>query len=517
MLITPPTPTVVKAIVAARVLSTKNNTLTPPTLPVIASSLQAPAVTATAPLNTLKDHFELYRMPPGEADSDIKSPPIESGKGNSKEYTQGETQEAGALSWLVDSIYNLAGSIWGEKFRPGGNIDLQPFFSEGHSSEMDALASQVEALSRIPRYKMIAHLLSTGGSFDFSEQSGKYNIVSLEGLSRKNAQQVFPMVFAGVTRLTQDLLQTKGSKGHGEASTWRPLLGRIAECWDSENSLSGLGQAIYGSGGKRELSSELEVVPTGWLGYPSGHAVGFVYALEEGEPVIYACNTGNFGDAHRTIVRYSIADDTLFEEFLRSGDQNDHLIQQFWKSGPKASGLQRCPEEAQIPLEIARVRQRRGNCPIAARKSCQLAMMWSLGVRAGLSPVQIKTVYKATTTLLRGIGVRAALNTEDPRFLGNAMMAMLSKWNRPDCRRDAYRISDALLKHHGEPESGLEYSQVSLEELNSETSLGFVKRALEVSKLDLNKTGKGNGRLIDDARRYHNHEVVALFHQLNTK
>ena len=58
-------PTAVKAIVAPRVLSTKDNTLTPPTLPAISPALHAPAMTATAPLNTLKDHFELYPKPPG--------------------------------------------------------------------------------------------------------------------------------------------------------------------------------------------------------------------------------------------------------------------------------------------------------------------------------------------------------------------------------------------------------------------------------------------------------------------
>lgn len=509
-------PTAVKAIVAPRVLSTKDNTLTPPTLPAISPALHAPAMTATAPLNTLKDHFELYPKPPGEVGREIKNPSIESDKGNSKEYPQGETQEAGVLNWLVDSIYNAAGAFQQERVRPAKNIDFQPSLSPEHSNTLDTLAKEIEVLDGIPRHKLIAHLVGAGGIFDFARHSGRPEILtyqlSLAGLPREVSGKMFPSIFAGVTLLTQDLLRTKGIKGHGEASTWDPILKQIAKCWDKKSSLADLGEFLYGASESRTAAPSMAVVPTGWMGWPCGHAVGFVYALEKGEPVVYACNTATDENPHRTIVKYAVEDEQLFKTFLNSADKDNSLIENFWKSGTHTSGLKRCPEEEQIPLEITRVRQRRGNCSIASRKSCQLAMMWSLGSREGLSPQEIKTVYKATTTLLRGVGVRAALNSDDPLFLGVTLASMLSKWNRPDCRRDAYRLADGILKHHGEPQSGLDYSRVSAEELNSDTSLSFVKRARDVLKLDLNKRG-----LLSNARWYQNHEVVALAHRLNTK
>ena len=93
-------------------------------------------------------------------------------------------------------------------------------------------------------------------------------------------------------------------------------------------------------------------------------------------------------------------------------------------------------------------------------------------------------------------------------------MATLSQRDRFGSRRDAYRVADALLKHHGEAESGLEYPRVPLEELKAEASLDFLQKALEISNLDMNKADKRVWGFLDYARRYHNREVVPLLHRL---
>ena len=417
------------------------------------------------------------------------------------------------MTWLLDSLYDLAGSLFGRKFRPGESIDLQPFFSEDEFRRMDDLAHGLDLLKEVRRYKVIAHLLSTGGYFEFPLPSGIWETIRLEGLFRGEARQVLPKIFAGVTQLTQDLLQTDGSKGHGKAAQWSGLLDKVAEAWSFENRLESMGEMIYGTGIIEETVSDLEVAMTGWT-EPSGHAVGFVYALEAGKPYVYACNTGGLSDSCRTVIKYSIKNEHLFSTFLNKGDMEPSRVRTFWASGPQSFGLERCPEEEQIPLTIERTHQRRGNCPIAARKSCQLAMIWSQGSQAGLSPEEIKTVYKITSTLIRGVGVQAALKQKNRDFLENTLVAMISKWDRPDCRRDAYRVADAILDYHDEAKSGLDPSRAPLEELKSEDSLAFLRRALQVSEIDLNKVDKHGWSLLDYARRAHNREVVALLHRL---
>ena len=192
----------------------------------------------------------------------------------------------------------------------------------------------------------------------------------------------------------------------------------------------------------------MEVVASGWR-QPKGHAVGFVYAREGGEDFIYACNAGDYGDDKRTTVKYSVRDQQLLQKFLDRADWDKESIRTFWSRGPESSGLKRCPESDQIPLKIERASQKRGNCPIAFRKSCQLAMLWSLGKERGLSAKEIKTVYKMTTTLIRTVGVRSALEEGNPEVLGNTLVSMISKWDRPDCRRLAFEVADALVEHHG--------------------------------------------------------------------
>ena len=414
---------------------------------------------------------------------------------------------------LVDSLYAMASWLVGKKFRPGRSIDLMPHFTPKEHEKLKDIAGVVKQLKQVRRYPCMAHLMGAGGEIDVPLSSGLSTEVRLEGLLRSESKRYLSQVFHDVTDLTRSLLAAGGSEGHGTAAQWDKVLEMISECWQWENDLVDLKFRVLDELPYEEFPAELEVVTTGWR-EPKGHAVGFVYAREDGERYIYACNTGGERDSSRTIVKYSISDEKLFKRFLARGDNEPYRVKELWTVGPDSLGLSRCPEEDQIPLAIERASQKRGNCPIASRKSCQLAMMWSQGRKQGLSPQEIKTLYKVVTTLIRSVGVQAALAEENPEFLGRTLVSMISKWDRPDCRRQAFGVADALLKSQGGESLELDYATASLDELNSDACVSHIKAALDAADINLRDINAHGWDLVDHARQSDNTEVVELLRRL---
>ncbi len=424
-----------------------------------------------------------------------------------------QTLEFPSAGRLMDSLYSMASWALGKKFRPGRSIDLMPHFTPQEHEKLKDIAGVVKQLKEVRRYPFMAHLMGTGGEIDVSLSSGLSTEVRLEGLLRSESKRYLSRVFHEVTGLTRSLLAAGGSEGHGTVSQWDKVLETISECWQWDNDLRDLRFRVLDELRDEEFPSELEVVTTGWQD-PKGHAVGFVYAREEGERYIYACNTGGERDRNRTIVKYSISDESLFRSFLWKGDEESYRVKDLWTVGPEVLGLSRCPEEDQIPLAIERASQKRGNCPVASRKSCQLAMMWSQGKKHGLSPHEIKTLYKVVTTLIRCVGVQAALAEENPEFLGRTLVSMISKWDRPDCRRQAFGVADALLKSHGGEPLELDYATASLDELNSDACVSHIKAALDAADIKLRDIRGYGWDLVDHARQSDNTEVVEILRRL---
>jgi len=416
------------------------------------------------------------------------------------------------INRFLDNLDNLAGRILGKKFRPGRSIDLMNHFETKDEAELDRMARSIKTLSRLRRYPMMAHLIGSGGVFDFNNY-GSSKKVALEGLYTKESTTYLPRIFEGVTRLTGSLLHGASSEARGDAAKWSGILETVAECWAWESHPGQLNDRVFNAKRYGGSPSEMEVVASGWR-HPKGHAVGFVYAREGGEDFIYACNAGDYGDDKRTIVKYFVRDQQLLQKFLDRGDWDQESIRAFWSRGPESSGLKRCPDSEQIPLKIERSSQKRGNCPIAFRKSCQLAMLWSLGKERGLSAKEIKTVYKMSTTLIRTVGARAALAEGNPEFLGNTLVSMISKWDRPDCRRLAFEVADALVEHHGGMALGLNYSAISMEDLKSDTYVEHIKTALDLADVDLGEVRVDGVGLVDFAKYSDNTSVVKVLRKL---
>ncbi|MED5463352.1 MAG: hypothetical protein VX699_01760 [Myxococcota bacterium] len=428
---------------------------------------------------------------------------------------QGEAvlEEGGSvLNRFLDNLDSLAGSVLGKKFRPGKAIDLMTHFETKDEVEIERMARSIKTLTRLRRYPMMAHLIGSGGEFDFKTH-GSSQKVALEGLYTRESINYLPRIFEGVARLAGTLLDGTASEARGDAAKWTGVLDTVAECWAWESHPGQLNDRVFNAKRYGNVPSTMEVVASGWR-QPKGHAVGFVYAREGGEDFIYACNAGDYGDDKRTTVKYSVRDQQLLQKFLDRADWDKESIRTFWSRGPESSGLKRCPESDQIPLKIERASQKRGNCPIAFRKSCQLAMLWSLGKERGLSAKEIKTVYKMTTTLIRTVGVRSALEEGNPEFLGNTLVSMISKWDRPDCRRLAFEVADALVEHHGGVALGLNYRATSLTELTSDTYVQHIKTALDLAGVDLGGVRVDGVGLVDFAKYSDNTSVVKILRKL---
>ena len=132
--------------------------------------------------------------------------------------------------------------------------------------------------------------------------------------------------------------------------------------------------------------------------------------------------------------------------FFRGCSHNNNETRAFFVGKPSQWGLRRSPESQQLPESIDRSSQKRGNCPIASRKTCLLAMLWSSSRAEGVKPKVVKQHYKAVTTGLREHGVRQAIEEGNLRLMGKALAKMLTKFDRPYCQSLAYELGDAILR-----------------------------------------------------------------------
>lgn len=227
---------------------------------------------------------------------------------------------------------------------------------------------------------------------------------------------------------------------------------------------------------------DLAIWVTGWR-KPSGHAVGIVAAKEGDKLAVYLCNPGDLR-ADRSITRCEVSDLGAFDQWMSSArrDPDGSMVRGLWAKGPGFAGLK---SSQPLPEEVDRIGQKRGNCPIASRKSCLLAGLWATMKPQGMSDATTKQTYKVLTTLLRQEGVSGILQDGNPDALKKTLRAMISKADRPDCLRMAYRVADALADQNGILPLEASYDRLSASELQSESYLSHLKNVVKAAGVDI--------------------------------
>ena len=416
------------------------------------------------------------------------------------------------LKNLDDKVDVLLGKVFDPKYRPGQAVQLlKQWESVGPLGASNALA-KIGGCDVKRRYPLLAHLIGIGGEFQVSERGSVAWEVNLEGLYTKDSRLFLPPVFHQISRRIRALLLA-GTEDGDVATVYDRVFRPIENAWASECDWKEFGQVI-----KREESSglapELVCVRTGWK-QPKGHATGLVYAKEGDKHVLYACNAGESGKLNRSVEKFEIADMTKFSSYLRRTTHLPNSCREIWFGIPKELGLVSVKKSEQIPDEFSRQAQKRGNCPIASRKSCQLAMLWSMGRQNGLDPESIKRFYKMTTTAIRMEGVGLALRDDNPKFLPRVLKALISKWDRPDCRRLAYRVADRLMELHGVlPVSNGITDAISHQELGKAPYVDSIGLAVRLCALDLKAEDSDGMSMLKYAKDNNNAEVVKLLRKL---
>jgi hypothetical protein len=187
------------------------------------------------------------------------------------------------------------------------------------------------------------------------------------------------------------------------------------------------------------------VLMTGWK-HPNPHAIGFVFNQEADGSYLYACNTGSKSDPTRTIVKYRVVDFEKTIRFFNGAAHDRDETRCIYVGTPSLWGLERCSEEDQLPPAIDKSSQKRGSCPMAARKACALAMLWSTSREADVPPEEVKSTYKALTTELRKEGVQQAIDSHHPNLQGKALVSLLTKLDRPGYDALAYKLANVIMR-----------------------------------------------------------------------
>jgi len=285
--------------------------------------------------------------------------------------------------------------------------------------------------------RITAHLLGTGGTIPHrSPQPAEPPEMLLEGLTTAMAQYGLDPVIRKV--LQQNVAQV--------SQEMKPPLQSTLDAWAHIRDYSTF---IHTLEAARSPSSPFRVGPsvlmTGWK-HPNPHAIGFVFNQEADGSYLYACNTGSEADPTRTIVKYRVVD---FEKTIRffSGASHDlNETRSIYVGTPSLWGLERCPEEEQIPAAIDKSSQKRGSCPMAARKACALAILWSTSRDDNVPPEEVKSTYKALTTDLRKEGVQQAIDSHHPILQGKALVSLLTKLDRPGYDALAYKLANVIMR-----------------------------------------------------------------------
>jgi hypothetical protein len=406
---------------------------------------------------------------------------------------------------LDDILEALMGKRRASRSRPGAKIAfLKEWELIGPLGEANALNDIVRAPETL-RYRLLAHLVGMGGAFELPRDPLKGE-VQLEELGREDATTFLPPVFRLVTRRIHRVLlgdlTVEGPRSLVEG-VFRP----IEDAWVAEIGLEQLE-------GLLDVREDLIVVRAGWE-EPAKHVVGLVYAREGEKHILYASNTGEQGESGRVIQKLEIRDLPLFREFLRKSAVSPDEVREIWAPRLERLGLVPASKGEQIPEEFSRARQKRDNAPMAARKACQLAMLWSVGRRQGLTSAQVRSLYKMTTTGIRMEGVGAALRDGNAEFLSRVFVALLSKWDRPDCRRLVFRVGDRLLESHGlDPVSYGVTDTLPFKSLAENPHVDWIRMTVQACGLNLEARDSQGKSLQDYAKEHGNTEVVNLLRKL---
>jgi len=348
------------------------------------------------------------------------------------------------------------------------------------------------------RIPAIAHMLGAGGELKVKE-GAKYKSVSLEGLAPRFAA-------FGLDPAFQNSIREVESRSSGEL---KEVLHSVERGWVDTQSYSKFITRIQDAKvGIDSNAGSPEILMTGW-DHPNGHAVGFVFNQEGGKHYLYACNSGDAKDPHRSIVKYEVKNFDKLIKFLHGCDRNRDQTRSLFVGKPARQGLGRCTDLQQLPKAIDRSSQKRGNCTMASRKSCLLAMMWSEGIGLGTDPKVVKKHYKAVTTELRERGVRAAIDTGHVGLMGKALVKMLTKFDREECQGYAYEVADAIVRQKKTGTTELaEGKTLDIPAADSQDFMATVKEAIAISKASLDDRDR-SGRTLLEYAKYKNNDAAA--------
>ena len=298
---------------------------------------------------------------------------------------------------------------------------------------LNALKARGATFGPAESYAVTALLTGFGGSVTQATSEGQKEL-PLDGLSSEHAAVELEPVF-------RDALT------HVQKTSAPPLqqaLRDALKAWESPKNCDGLVARL--SALKTADPSAPEgpgVFLTGWA-KPSGHVVGFVLHQEPGGVYLYACNTGRHKDRDRSVVKYEISDLNKTLSFFKACRQHPDTVKKMFVEDVDTFGLRRCDSTEQLPDAIDKSSQKRGNCPVAARKACLLAALWSSSRKDDVEPALVKATYKQITTHLRQVGVQQAMAHQHRQLMGKALVSMLTKFDRPSCQTLAYHLALAI-------------------------------------------------------------------------
>jgi hypothetical protein len=255
------------------------------------------------------------------------------------------------------------------------------------------------------------------------------------------------------------------------------------------------------------------MLATGW-DEPSGHAVGFVFNQELDGNYLYACNTGSEKDPTMSVVKYQVEDFDKAIEFFRRCGRDGNRTRSFFTGDPVDYGFKRCETIKQLPSWINKSSQKRGNCPMASRKACILAMLWSTTRADEVSPETVRATYKAITTEFRAIGVNQMLAHNLREIEGKALVSMITKFDRPTCQKLAHRLADEILRARSTKRAGRR-QPTSGSNTDPTDPIARLSSALEVTKQDIGAIRVKYGEsLAACARRKGNRKTYELLRKL---
>ncbi|MED5463209.1 MAG: hypothetical protein VX699_01040 [Myxococcota bacterium] len=388
------------------------------------------------------------------------------------------------------------------EYCPGGRYPLDMVLNMDTRAPalLKFLQSSGAVLSPGKDLPVVAHLIGTGGWVSVSGPDGPKE-VELDGLSSRVAEFFIDPVFKEAL--------AKGCKEVGppmEAS-----MAAVAHAYDdvrnNQKFIDTLRRARSAEAGERFGPVMLS---TGWL-EPSGHAIGFVFNQESDGSYLYACNTGSKRDPTRSVVRYQVENFDQAIGFFKRCSRDGDVTRSFYTGEPADFGFKRCRSAEQLPSSIGKSFQKRGNCPVASRKACLLAMLWSVSREEGIEPAKVRSAYKTLTTDLRVSGVNQVLDRDLVELEGKALVSMLTKYDRPECQRLAHQLADKIVRSRADSSAGRREGG----DIDKWTPLYRLKMALEATYQDLGSmTTRSGESLAVYARRMGNSQTCDILTEL---